>query len=404
MTETPIFQRPYHRQWLLTKARDLFEFFGANARNPAGGFYTLGNDGTPLSDPDQELFNTCRMVHCFAAGQALGHPGAMQMVDHGMTFLLENHYDPTNGGFYWAVDQTGPTNPAKRAYGHAFVLLAAASAHEVGHPKATQLHRLAMQAIDSHFWEEKVGALREEFDADWSRLRPYRGQNANMHAVEALMAAYEAFEDKRYLIMAERIADLIINRHARAANWVVIEHFDANWTPDFDYVGDPKFGPPGTTPGHALEWSRLLVQLWHLGDKRLEWIPDAASSLFHTACKTGWDPVNGGFYYTLNHDNQPDQRVRIWWPACEGAAAAATLRVVFEDTAAEGWYSDIWAVISRDFIDPMGGWWPVPETNDVLDPHPFQGKPDLYHSVQACLIPLVPATAGLLKGLPKLTM
>ncbi|WP_246002414.1 AGE family epimerase/isomerase [Pacificibacter maritimus] len=397
-------QRPYHRLWLLSQARTLFDFFGANARNPAGGFYTLDDNGNPLANQQQQLFDTCRMVHCFAAGHQLGHPGAMHMVDHGMSFLIEHHYDTTNGGFFWEVDQNGPTNAAKRAYGHAFVLLAAASAHEIRHPKAKQLCALAMHAIDTHFWDENAGALREEFNADWTGLKDYRGQNANMHTVEALMAAYEAFGDARYLSMAQRIADLIINRHARAANWVVIEHFNADWTPDLTYSGDPMFGPAGTTPGHALEWSRLLVQLWHLGDQSHAWMPTAAANLFHMACQTGWDQTNGGFYYTLDFKNQPDQRVRIWWPACEGVAAAAALQTAFEDTKAQHWYAEIWAVISRDFIDPNGGWWPVPQNAVEMDEHPFQGKPDLYHSVQACLLPLLPPSSGLLKGLLKVLL
>lgn len=401
MTDTPILHRPYHRNWLLGQARDLFNFFGANAFNPEGGFFTLSDDGTPLDTPEQELFLTCRMIHCFAIGHMLGHPGSMQLVDHGMTYLLDHHHDSTHGGFYWAVGPSGPTNTDKRAYGHAFVLLAAASAQEVGHPKAAHLRDLVMETIDTHFWEDDAGALREDFNADWTVLKDYRGQNANMHSVEALMAAFEAFEDPRFLTMAERISDLIINRHARAAGWVVMEHFDANWAPDLTFAGDPMFGPPGTTPGHALEWSRLLVQLWYLGGQRLDWIPDAASNLFHTACRTGWDTAKGGFYYTLGHDKTPDQRVRIWWPACEGAAAAATLHAAFDDPVCLDWYQDIWTVLAKEYIDPKGGWWPVALNSAPSEEHPFEGKPDIYHSVQACLIPLLPPHAGLIPGLRK---
>ena len=65
--------------------------------------------------------------------------------------------------------------------------------------------------------------------------------------------------------MAESIAALIIGRHAREQGWRVAEHFDGEWNVDRDYAGDPMFRPKGTTPGHALEWSRLLVQLWELG-------------------------------------------------------------------------------------------------------------------------------------------
>ncbi len=399
MTQTPFAKRPYHRRWLLDQARDLLDLFGGNAVDPAGGFHILDDDGTPIAEPEQELFYTCRMIHCFAAGDMLGHPGAAQIVDHGMKFLIERHHDTDNGGFFWGVSPVGVTRPEKLAYGHAFVLLAAASAHEIGHPSAGHLRDLVMEAIEAHFWDDATGAMREEFAADWTPLSDYRGQNANMHSVEALMAAFEAFGDKRFLTMAEQISELIINRHARYAGWVVIEHFHQNWTPDLTYAGDPMFRPAGTTPGHALEWARLLIQLWHLGEKRLDWMPDAAAALFDTACQTGWDGTNGGFYYTLDFENQPDQTLRLWWPACEGSAAAASLRATLGEDRFEHWYREIWAVIPAEFIDPKLGWWPVAQSDPMAASSPFRGKPDIYHALQACLIPLVPASTGLIPGL-----
>lgn len=402
MSDIPFVDRPDHRRWLLDQARDLIAFFAANAVNPAGGFHTLDDDGQPLGDTTQELFYNCRMVHCFAAAHALGHPGAMAIVDHGISFLLAHHFDSKEGGFFWGVDETGPTQSDKLAYGHAFVLLAAASAHEVGHPKALHLSELVMQAIDTHFWDESAGAMREEFAADWTPLSDYRGQNANMHSVEALMSAYEAFGDPRYLAMAERIADLIINRHARAAGWVVIEHFHADWTPDFAYAGDPMFRPAGTTPGHALEWARLLIQLWNLGQQQHAWMPEAAVALFNGACDAGWDSANGAFYYTLDFDNKPDERILLWWPACEGVAAAATLQAAVGGPEFEARYRDIWTTLAKDFIDPKGGWAPVSRAAAIVGTNPFRGKPDIYHSLQACLIPLLPVDRGLLKGLASL--
>lgn len=401
----PFTALPYHRLWLLEQSRKIFDFFAATSINPSGGYYTLDDIGQPIrtaargAGPMQELFYTCRMVHCFAAGELLGHPGSLRMVDQGMAYLLNHHYDAENGGFFWGVDEAGPVRSEKLAYGHGFVLLAAASAAEIGHPDAHKLRALADQAILTHFWDEAAGALREEFHADWRPLSDYRGQNANMHGVEALMAAYEAFRDPKYLGMAERIADLIINRHARNAGWVVIEHFDADWTPDLAYAGDPMFRPAGTTPGHALEWARLLVQLWHLGGKALAWIPEAAQALFKTACASGWNETHGGFVYTLDFENQPDQALRLWWPACEGAAAAAVLGANFTDPDYETWYRKIWAVIASDFIDPKGGWWPEARSGVTADGSPFVGKPDIYHSLQACLIPLMPADRGLMQGL-----
>lgn len=147
-----------------------------------------------------------------------------------------------------------------------------------------------------------------------------------MHLTEALMAAFEATGDAEWLEMAERIARLLIDRHARAEHWRVPEHYDADWRVDRDYAGDPMFRPAGTTPGHALEWSRLLVQLWHLGGQRESWLREAAEALFLRTVEIGWDRRAGGFYYTLHWSDRPDREDRFWWPCAEGIGAAHVLR------------------------------------------------------------------------------
>ena len=221
-----------------------------------------------------------------------------------------------------------------------------------------------------------------------------------MHLTEALMAAFEATGDAMYLSMAERIADLIINRHARAMGWRVAEHFNADWSVDPDYAGDPMFRPYGTTPGHALEWSRLLVQLHELGGKRLPWLREAAEALFLHTCAIGWDMAKGGFYYTLDWDDKPHQPDRFWWPCCEGIAAAAVLRASGGGQAFEDWYARIWSFAATHLIDRQGGAW-HPELDSTLAPvnRVFTGKPDIYHVVQACLIPLFPPTGSVTRGL-----
>ena len=409
MTETPFVTRGYHRDWLMTRATDLVGFFARGSVNETGGFHFLDADGAPRTNAprgsgnERELFATCRMVHCYAAAHVLGEPLAWDIMDHGMRYLAEAHADATHGGWYWGLDDAGVTRGEKLAYGHAFVLLAAASAGEAGHPAARALHDAAFETILTRFWDDEAGAMKEEFNADWTAFSDYRGQNSNMHSTEALMAAFEAWGEAQALTMAERIADLIINRHARAAGWVVPEHFDTAWDVLPDYAGDPMFRPAGTTPGHALEWARLLIQLWNLGGKRHDWMPEAAKALFLTAVDGAWDTARGGFYYTLDWDGTPAMRNRFWWPLCEAAGAAAVLRATFDEPIFETWYRRIWAVLDRDFIDhSRGGWWAEAGADGAPVETVFAGKPDIYHALQACLIPLVPAETGLLKGIKAL--
>src|SRR5690606_34534028 len=198
------------------------------------------------------------------------------------------------------------------------------------------------EVINTRFWDNSVGAVKEEFANDWSEITQYRGQNSNMHLTEALMAAYEATGDKAYLAKAERIAELIIAKHAAPLGYRVAEHFDQDWVLDKDYVGSEMFRPSGTTPGHWLEWARLLMQLWVLGDKRLSWLTEAARNLFPQSVGLGWDKVDGGFCYTLDWDSQPIMREKLWWPVSEAIGAASFLSAYERDNYSQAWYRKLW--------------------------------------------------------------
>jgi mannose/cellobiose epimerase-like protein (N-acyl-D-glucosamine 2-epimerase family) len=396
-----------HRLWLLAEAGRILDFFARHARDPAGGFFELDTGGRPLPAttfpggvPTRALHLTARAVHGFAIAHLLGRPGADTLVDHGMEFLWTGHRDPVHGGYMWAIGADGPTDATKQAYGHAHVLLAASSAAVVGHPDAERLIADVAMVLRERYWEADFGAVAEEFGRDWRPLGAYRGQNSNMHLCEATMAAFEATGDGEFLAMAKSIAERIILAHAEDAGWHVPEHFDAGWRFDPDYEGDPMFRPAGTTPGHGLEWSRLLAQLWELTGRRDDWMIEAARRLFRRTVADGWDTGKGGFFYTLDREGRPRIRDRYWWPCCEGVAAAAVLGGIDEDPFHETWYRRIWGFTTAHFVDPDEGGW-FPQLDDDLKPNafPFFGKPDMYHSLQACLIPLVPTAGSITRGL-----
>jgi sulfoquinovose isomerase len=386
---------PYHRQWLLKQADALFDFFQYTSLNPKGGFFDLYDDGRPIGELRQ-LHATTRMVHCMALGHLLGRPGAAAMVDHGMEYIWRGHRDQKNGGYMWSLDDNGPRDDSKQAYGHAFVLLAASSAKLVGHPLADKVLADVTDVLETRFWEASPGVTSEEYGRDWSKISDYRGQNSNMHLTEALMAAFEATGEGEYLRKAESIAGFIIGKHAAALDYRVAEHFDGQWNIYNDYKGSEIFRPSGSTPGHWLEWARLLLQLWELGGKRLPWLPDAADKLFRNAVTLGWDHEKGGFFYTLDWDNRPRLRQKLWWPATEGIGAAAWLSAHNSDPFFEDWYRRIWGFSAMHLIDHARGGWHA-ELGEDLKPRRgfFTGKPDIYHALQACLIPLYPATGSL---------
>ncbi|PZF76041.1 AGE family epimerase/isomerase [Aestuariivirga litoralis] len=390
--------RPWHRDWLKDRANALFDLFQHNAVNPKGGFHDLDAAGRPFGTI-RHIHQTARMVHCYAIAVKLGRPGAATIVDHGMRYLWEGHRDTRYGGYCWSLDDEGFKDDSKQAYGHAFVLLAAADAAMIGHPLAKKLLADVTDVINIRFWDANYGAVSEEYARNWAKISDYRGQNSNMHLTEALMAAFEATHDAAYLDMAKSIARLIIGRHAKDLGYVVAEHFDEQWKIDRTYKGSDMFRPAGTTPGHWLEWSRLMAQLWVLDGRKEGWMIEAAEKLFRSAVSHGWDKTQGGFYYTLDFSNQPALTHKIWWPATEAIGAAAFLNALKPDRFYEDWYRKVWDFSALHFIDPATGGW-FPELGEDLKPVDrfFTGKPDIYHALQACLIPLFPATGSLMKA------
>jgi mannose/cellobiose epimerase-like protein (N-acyl-D-glucosamine 2-epimerase family) len=391
-------ERPFHRQYLMRQANNLFDFFEAASINSKGGFFELDDEGKPLGGDNavRQIHVTTRMVHCAVIGSLLGRPGSDEIVEHGMRYVWEHHRDAQHGGYAWGVNDQGISDGSKQAYGHAFVLLAASSAKLVGHPLADQVLADVTQVINAKFWDEEWGAVRDEYNQDWSELLPYRGQNANMHMTEALMTAFEATGDRHYLTKAERIAELIIAKNAVPLGHRVAEHFDDKWVLDKNYEGNEMFRPSGVTPGHWLEWSRLLFQLWALGDKRNSWMTDAARNLFQQSIELGWDKVHGGFFYTLDWDNKPIMREKLWWPVSEAIGAAAVLSQHDREDFFQIWYRKLWDYAENHVIDHARGGW-LSELKEDLTPNSrlFVGKPDIYHALQACLIPLYPATGSL---------
>lgn len=379
-----------HRAFLLEDARRSLRFFDASLRAD-GGFDVLDWEGKALPRGPQELHTTTRLVHSYVLGKALGHPGADRMIDAGMDYLWSAHRDRVNGGYVWAVGG----DSVKLAYGHVFVLLAASSAKIAGHPDADRLLADVAEVLEKHFWEEDNGRFADEFTADWQVFSGYRGMNANMHGVEAMLAAYEATGERVWLDRAGRVLGFFVGQ--MAGDGRVPEHYRADWSVDAGYSGNPMFRPAGTTPGHSFEWARLAVQHWDLCGRQG---PVPGRRLVEQAMADAWR-ADGGLVYTLV-DGVPAIRDRYWWPVTEAIGAyAALLKADPREGDAEA-YARLWDFARRHFVDPRGGWWH--EVDEAGQPcvTQFAGKPDIYHALQADLYPLLDGVSRPVEGVAKL--
>ncbi|WOI57669.1 AGE family epimerase/isomerase [Palleronia sp. LCG004] len=392
---------PGHRAFLKADAEAALDFFAGSLRAD-GGFDTLDTDGTPLPRAGQELHNTTRMIHSYALGHAIGHPASERMIDAGMAFLWNRHRDTEHGGYFWSVDETGVHRDEKLAYGHVFVLLAASSATEIGHPDAPRLLADISEILERHFWDDSVGRLEDEFTRDWQPFSQYRGMNANMHGVEGLLATFEATGDRVWLDRAGRILDFFVHRMASEHDWRIPEHYDTEWRVDPDYSGDPMFRPSGTTPGHSFEFARLLLQHWDLSGRPEGPAIDAARNLVDRAEADALQP-SGGYAYTLDRNGRVDIPDRYWWPVTEAIGVRGALLKVAPRPEDDAAYARDWDFARARLIDgERGGWVPELDAEGRPQSTQFAGKPDLYHALQADLFPLVPGISAHLRGLAAL--
>lgn len=402
--------------FLDAEARRLLRF-AEGAVDPRGGFGWLDDDGRLDPREPLHLWVTARMTHVFGLGELLDVPGAGALCDHGLQALAGALHDDAHGGWWSAVDADGrPTQTRKSAYDHAFVLLAATTAVQAGRPGAHGLLRAAVEVVEQHFWDDDAGALVDTWDADWSTAEPYRGANANMHGVEAFLATADATGDPVWLARATRVADRVVNREARAAGWRVPEHHDADWTPQPDYARDhpaDPFRPYGATIGHGLEWSRLLVHLdaalaLHAADDPAvrpgdadPWLVPAARALFDTAVGEGWAADGSpGFVYTVDWDGVPVVRQRMHWVVAEAVAAAAVLYQVTGEARYRELYDSWWQYAREHLVDTeRGSWWHELDPDQRPAHTVWHGKPDVYHALQATLVPRLPLAPTLAAAL-----
>ena len=398
---------PAHRRWLETETDRLLTFAAASA-HPDGGFGWLREDGSVDLGRDRELWITCRMTHAFALGSLLGRPTATRFLDHGVTSLRDLFRDSEHGGWFASVSNAGPVQDAKEAYGHAFVILAGASATAAGHPGGASLLDEAMGVFQERFWDENSEMSRESFSRDWSSEEQYRGINANMHAVEAFLAAADVTGHTTWLKRAARITDRAINEFAASQQWRLPEHFSVTWEPDLEYNTRDRahpFRPYGATIGHWFEWARLTVQvaaaIERAGMAAPSWMIPAAKDLYAAAVDQGWH-VDGepGFVYTVDWNGEPVVRERMHWVAAEAIAAAA---VLYRHTHMESYatdYSRWWEYAGQHHIDLQhGSWHHELSPRNQVSSKVWSGKPDVYHAMGATLIPRLPVSPSVAPSL-----
>ena len=368
--------------------------FGHRFPSPKGSSYYLGDDGTPWTDRPRETWITCRMAHVYSIGVKLGHSGSESLVDAAISGLMGELCDKKNGGWYPGVTADGKILPNKQCYAHAFVILAASSAMIAKRPYAENLLKEALELFDLRFWNEEEGLACDTWDTSFSKCDEYRGLNANMHSVEAFLAVADVTGDEKYRVRAGRIIDHVIG-WAKENNWRIPEHFSSDWVADLECNKDKpadQFKPYGATPGHGIEWARLITQ-WakstYRDDEKATAYIDAAQKLYNRAIEDAWYADGApGIAYTTDWDGKPVVHDRMHWTLAEAINTSAVLYRVTGNEKYANDYATFMQYLDEKVHDKVyGSWYHQLDQNNRVIGTVWPGKSDIYHALQATLIP-----------------
>lgn len=383
-----------NKQFLESIRNDLLRF-GHAFPSPGGGSYYLGDDGTPWKERSRETWITSRMAHVYSIGTFLGHEGSEELADAALKGLRGELHDDANGGWYAGLTSDGSILPTKQCYAHAFVILAASSGVLAGRPGAEELLREALETYDLRFWNEEEGLSCDTWNTEFTELDDYRGLNANMHTVEAFLAAADVTGDEKYRARAGRIIDRVAV-WAKDNNWRIPEHFSKDWIADLECNKerpDDPFKPYGATPGHGIEWARLITQ-WALSfhkTNRANAIPyiTIAESLYNRAIEDAWNADGApGICYTTDWEGKPVVHDRMHWTLAEAINTSSVLWHVTKKQKYADDYAQFMQYLDEKVLDHVhGSWFHQLDQNNELLTTVWPGKSDLYHAFQATLIP-----------------
>lgn len=386
-----------NREYLARLRNELLEF-GKAFPSEGGSSYYLGDDGTPWKDRKRETWITSRMTHVYSIGSFLGFADGKKLAAEGIKGLTGELHDKKSGGWYAGLTPDGSIVPDKQCYAHAFVILASSSAMLAGIEGADRLLEDALEVYDRYFWNEAEGLACDTWNTDFTELDPYRGINANMHTVEAFLAVYDATGRETYRERAGRIIGHVTG-WAKDNNYRIPEHFTADWRADLECnreKPDDPFKPYGATPGHGIEWARLIVQwassMAACGDFDPTYYIGEAEKLYCRAVDDAWNADGApGIVYTTDWNGKPVVHDRMHWTLAEAInTSAALIRLTGKERYRNDYYAFM-EYLDKTVHDPVNGsWFHQLDAENKLLATVWPGKSDLYHAFQATLIPYAP--------------
>lgn len=380
----------YDSDFLTQHCQSILDFYTNRVIDKSGGYFqNFYDNGVVFNGSFKQLVSSTRIVVNYAlSGVALKNTKYLDIAKHGLDYIENVHWQVESKTYAWTLDNNEPQDMTQQAYGYAFVLLAYAAAKKANIIDSDQPLLNTYQLLEERFWQEDFALYADEISAE-GVLSEYRGQNANMHLCEAMIAAYEATDNKMFLTRAVTIAENIAKRQASLTDGLIWEHYTTSFQPDWQYnKDDPKnlYRPWGFQPGHQTEWTKLLLMINRYQPQA--WLVETAKGLFDRAMSVAWDETHGGLIYGFDPQGSWCDDDKYFWVQAESFAAASLLYQVTSDETYLNHYQKLWQYSWDNMIDHQyGAWFRVLLRNNekTSNEKSSAGAKCDYHSLGACL-------------------
>ena len=299
--------------------RHALSFWAETAADPRGGYAELLNmDGEADFNHLRRVRVQARQAFVYAHAAHLGwFEGAREACDQAWDFLIGPGF--AGGEFNALNEQTPlgakgcahlikgdgqPHDDMRDLYAQAFVILAGAWRYRAfGDQEALNIAKETLGFIDQYLSADNGG---------WYEALPepkstVRRQNPHMHLFEAVLALYEATQDKLYLGYADRLFGLFKTVFFHSPTGGVLEFFTPDWQP---YQGPESAGGGPFEPGHMMEWCWLLRRYEKVSGADVE---AYARALFEGGLKIGWNAKLKLICNSVHVDGSPaNSNLRSW--------------------------------------------------------------------------------------------
>lgn len=238
------------RHWLANAALPLWAHVGVDGE--AGGFVERLTAGArPDFDAVKRVRVQARQIYVFSHAKLIGlMPRGDAIAAQGYNFLMRHACpDGVAAGFVHALGRSGDVRDATRdTYDHAFLLFAFSWYYRATGDEGA---RSTILALGDAIWSLLRHPGGEGFVVD-TRGGHALQQNPHMHLFEAVLAAFDATQDARFLERARELQALFCDKMFDDDLGILREYYDERWSPAAGDAGRI------VEPGHHAEWIWLL--------------------------------------------------------------------------------------------------------------------------------------------------